>query len=289
MKKKEAQALVQRIAFPDEGYRIISEKRKFCQNDRAFHEEIEIKYYLCGNSAVMIDGDVFVATEGDITVVNPFELHSNVNIEDYNGEYILLMIGLDFLKEFAPGGLDLRHLLISKGKKIDRFIREDKRLSTIMLRIDEELSEKKENYKLIVYSLVTELFALLLREHTDKESRNTELSRSGKTAELIAPALSAIYENYSKQMSLDELASLCNISKYHFSRIFKEEMKMTVVKYLTEYRIALAEVMLKEGEKSVDQIARECGFSDISYFYRCFKRIKGISPKKARENSNIVQ
>jgi len=282
MKRSEEKLAAQRIVFPEADYKIICERRRFCENDRAFHEEIEIKYYLSGSSALMIDGEVLIASKGALTVVNPFELHSNLNFSGYEGEYILLMVGLDFLKEFSPGGLDLRQMLISKGKRLTHYINEDKRLATIMIRIAEELSEEKDNYRLVVYSLITELFVLLFREYTRKELSAEELPASGKAAGLIAPALSAIFENYSKQMSLDELASLCNISKYHFSRVFKEEMKMTVVEYITSYRISLADVMLKDGDKSIEEIARECGFSDISYFYRCYKRLKGTSPKRAR-------
>ena len=282
MKKDNERLSAQRIEFADDNFRIFSEKREFCKNDRAFHEELEIKYYLSGNSAVMIDGEVFVTSPGSITVVNPFEIHANANIGDYAGEYILLMVGLDFLKEFAPGGLDLRHYFITKGRKITHFIRDDRCLSMIMQRICDELRGEKENYRLVVYSLVTELFALLLRDHTDKDGSREEIPGAGKAAELIAPALSAIFENYSRPMSLDELAALCSISKYHFCRLFKEEMKMTVVQYLTDYRISLAEVLLRESDKSVDSIALECGFSDISYFYRCYRRIKGTSPKRAR-------
>ena len=282
MKKAEDLLAAQRITFPEADYKIVCEKRKFCENDRAFHEEIEIKYYLGGSSALMIDGEVLVTAPGAISVVNPFEVHSNLNIDGYKGEYVLLMVGVDFLKEFAPGGLDLRQTLISKGKRITHYIAEDERLAAIMMRVNEELGQRRENYRLAVYSLITELFVLLLRDYVKREISTDDLPSAGKAAETIAPALTAIFENYSRQTSLEELASLCNISKYHFSRIFKEEMKMTVVEYITSYRISLADVMLKNSDKSIEQIAGDCGFSDISYFYRCYKRLKGTSPKRAR-------
>ena len=280
--KKDATATVQKIEFPDEGFKIYVDRREFCQNDKAFHEELEIKYYLSGSSAVMIDGEIFIASRGNLTVVNPFELHSNVNIGDYSGEYILLMMDLDFLKGQAPFGLDLRQTLVSGGRRINHFINKDKRLSTIMERIHEEISLKRENYRLAVYSLVTELFVLFLRDHAGTEGLRESSPRGGRRADLIAPALSAIFENYSSPTSVDELATLCNLSKYHFCRVFKEEMKMTVVQYVTAYRISLAETMLKESDKAIDVIAEECGFSDISYFYRCYKRLRGVSPKKTR-------
>ena len=77
MKRKDAPMEAQRIQFPSEDYRIICMKSRFRQNDRAFHEELEIKYYVNGNSAVMIGGEVFVVNSGNLTVVNPFEIHSN--------------------------------------------------------------------------------------------------------------------------------------------------------------------------------------------------------------------
>ncbi len=280
--KREAYVSAQEIRFPDERFRVSAERRKFCKNDKAFHEAIEIKCYLSGNSAVMIDGDVFVASQGNLTVVNPFELHANANIGDYSGEYILLMVDLDFLKGQGVGGLDLRQAFISRGRRINHFIGADERLLRIMERICEELAEQKEDYRIAVRSLVCELFIILFRDHSDKVALRENFTGDGRGANLIAPALSAIFERHGEQISIDELAAICNVSKYHFCRVFKQEMKMTVVQYITAYRISLADVMLKESEKSIDGIAEECGFSDISYFYRCYKRLRGTSPKKAR-------
>ena len=45
----------------------------------------------------------------------------------------------------------------------------------------------------------------------------------------------------------------------------------------------LAEAMLKSTNKSINEIAWECGFEDESYFYRCYKKIKGIPPKQVRK------
>lgn len=278
----DASVSAQEIRFPDEKFRISAERRMFCKNDKAFHEAIEIKYYLSGSSAVMIDGDVFVASRGNLTVVNPFELHANANIGDYSGEYILLMVDLDFFKGQGTVGLDLRQALIFQGMRINHFINNDARVSRIVERISEELSEQKENYRLVVRSLVAELFILLLRDHSDKTALRGKFTGDGRGANLIAPALSAIFEHHGEQISIDELAAACNVSKYHFCRVFKQEMKMTVVQYITAYRISLADVMLKDSDKSIDAIAEECGFSDISYFYRCYKRLRGTSPKKAR-------
>ena len=187
---------------------------------------------------------------------------------------------IDFPLETNPSGLDLRHLLIAKGQKFNNHIKNDKRLATIILRVFEELEAKKAHYKLVVSSLMNEFFALMLREHVNHERSRSD-AQCG-SADIIAPALSKIFKDYSKKLTVDELARMCRISKYHFCRIFKKEMSATVIQYITSYRISLAEAMLKSTDKTIDEIASSCGFNDVSYFYRAYKSTTGVSPKQTR-------
>ena len=60
-------------------------------------------------------------------------------------------------------------------------------------------------------------------------------------------------------------------------------MGMTVTQYIINYRISLADSMLKDENQSIKNIAETCGFGDISYFYQCYKRIKGTTPNNARK------
>ena len=62
---------------------------------------------------------------------------------------------------------------------------------------------------------------------------------------------------------------------------------MTVVQYLIKYRIDMADAMLSGTGKGIHEVVTLCGFNDESYFYRCFKRIKGRSPKR-REGKNEI-
>jgi AraC-like DNA-binding protein len=57
-------------------------------------------------------------------------------------------------------------------------------------------------------------------------------------------------------------------------------MGMTVVQYIVRYRLDMADFMLQAMNKNVADIATACGFEDESYFYRCYKKHKGVSPKK---------
>lgn len=282
MKKTETMHM-QKIRFSTDDFKIIAQERIPVEEEVSFHEEIEIKYFYEGACAVMIDSEIILTQPGDITIVNPYQIHSNVNIDKYKGKYCVLIIGLDFLSEFTQEGLDLRGILIGAGSKIRNHIQNDKRLQTIVLRIMEEMRERAENYRLIVRNLMCEFLALLLRNYLCEDEANVVGTTEKKHMELISPALSKIHTEYDKKLSIEFLSNLCSVSKYHFCRIFKDVMNVTVVQYIMAYRVNLAEAMLKSTNKSINEIAWECGFEDESYFYRCYKKIKGIPPKQVRK------
>ena len=284
MKKSQDELLVQKTRFLDEHFKIVARDQSPAKTERALHEEIEIKYFYEGNSALMINSEVFIAKPGDIAIVNPYEIHSTVNIDQYSGRYYLIMVGLDFLNEVNQAALDLRYKFIGKSKKIQNFIQGDPRLQAIILRVVEELGKQEENYRLAVQNLMSEFFVLLFRNYENKGNKQRFESENVKHVEVIAPALSKMHTDYAEKFTLEELAELCNVSKYHFCRIFKRAMNVTPVQYLTEYRVDLAEAMLKDTKKSVSDVAWQCGFDDESYFSRCYKKIKGAPPKNVRKD-----
>lgn len=282
-RKRVEDAVTQKIVFADEDFKIYVQDHLSEHVDKAFHEEIEIKYYYEGESAVSIGSEVILAKAGDITIANPYEAHSSLSISENGGRYRLIIVDLDFLTAANRDSIDLRRILISEEKRFYNHIR-DERLGAILRRIGEEMNAKAEYYKTVVQSLANEFFALLLREYTRQSSASVNTSASMKRMKIIAPALSYIHLHYAKRFSVEELAGACSISKYHFCRLFKEIIGLTPVQYITRYRIDVAEIMLKMGTGSITEIAWQCGFEDESYFYRCYKKLKGIAPGKSRKS-----
>jgi len=280
--------LAQKIHFSDEIFKISVCSAKTPQyGERAFHEEIEIKYFYDGNAAVMIDSEIYIAEKGDIAFVNPYEIHSVVNPEYYNGRYCLITVDLGFFNDMNQAALDLRYMFLGKGQKIQNLIHADSRLQTIVLRIEEEMCNQSENYRLVVQNLMSEFFVLLFRKYIKEETVKTLGTEKVKYIELLAPAISKIHTDYARKLTLEELADLCNVSKYYFCRVFKRTMGVTPIQYMSEFRINLAEQMLKDLKNSIAEIAWRCGFDDVSYFSRCYKRLKGCSPQSVRKKENI--
>lgn len=92
-----------------------------------------------------------------------------------------------------------------------------------------------------------------------------------------------IRKNYTKRITVEDMANMINISPAAFSRFFKAHTGSTFVDYIADIRIGLVTRLLAESSKSVSEICYDCGFNNISNFNRIFKAKKGCSPKEFRE------
>lgn len=99
----------------------------------------------------------------------------------------------------------------------------------------------------------------------------------------IKIAQNYIDENYSKQITLESTADYVHLSTYYFSHLFKKEMGMTFIEYLTKKRIEKARQLLLTKDMSILNIAREVGYWDANYFGKVFKSIVGVTPSQCRK------
>ncbi len=102
--------------------------------------------------------------------------------------------------------------------------------------------------------------------------------------EKIMPAIDYIQQNYFKEIKCEELAQMCNMSYSYLKRLFAEVYGVSPQKYILSLKINSACGMLETEMFSVSQVAEQCGFSDITYFSRMFKKYVGVSPRAYGSN-----
>lgn len=248
---------------------------------KVYHEDIEIKCFYEGSSTLCIGTENIVVEAGDVVVINPYEFHSTVSNSEHKGKYHIIMIGLDFFAG-ENGFMDLRYLFIDRRTRIINHIRGNERIVSLVKNLTFEISEKKEHYENAVRGIVLELFSLLLRDYRDTKILDYPDSKTVRHYRTVYPAIHMIRADCTAEYSVEELATACNVSKYHFCRIFKEVTGLSAVDYRNEYRLQTAEVLLKTTDRTVAEISLSCGFDDPAYFSRCYKNKYGISPIKSR-------
>ncbi len=250
------------------------------ERSSAIHEAVEIKLFYEGSSRLVIDnGETFRAECGDVILVNPYEFHTTLDCSEENdGKYHLIMIGLDFFDGLGERGLDLKELFFAKQIRFKNLFKKDVRLAGLLNEIVTEWESRGEAYKLAIFGLVSELFAYLLREGVDP-SRTSADKPVVKYYRVIEPALSVIRDSYSRKITVDELAALCYVSKYHFCRIFKLCTGLTPIQYLNKHRLKIAEELLLLQSMRISDVAIAAGFESVSYFCKIYKKHFGVSPK----------
>jgi AraC-like DNA-binding protein len=90
-----------------------------------------------------------------------------------------------------------------------------------------------------------------------------------------------VEENFSKDIEIQDVADICNLTVPAFCNYFKKNLNQTFTDFVNEYRINQACKMLLAGQEIVD-ICFRSGFNNISYFGRVFRQIKSSSPSEFR-------
>lgn len=116
--------------------------------------------------------------------------------------------------------------------------------------------------------------------------RNIVSKREEQTSGLIFQAKQYIEENYNKDISLDDVSRIVDISPYYFSKLFKEETGENFIDYLTNLRIEKAKDLLMHSGMNIKNICVDTGYSDPNYFSRIFKKQVGVTPTEYRELYN---
>jgi len=103
--------------------------------------------------------------------------------------------------------------------------------------------------------------------------------RTSKEQYIIDTVCAYMEKNYSKKITLENLANLVNLNPTYLGYVFKTCMRMTPIEYLNQLKICTASKLLQEG-CSISEAAFITGFNDPFYFSKVFKKIKGISPRE---------
>ena len=88
-----------------------------------------------------------------------------------------------------------------------------------------------------------------------------------------------IDEHLEEDLSLDQLASIFFLSKYHIAHTFKEQSGLSVHQYIMKKRLQLSKESILGGAR-ISEVYLSCGFKDYSSFYRMYKNRFGVSPKQ---------
>lgn len=301
---------------------IPSEYRELLPENMLFHAHrfMEITRVLKGRALYIVDKKICYLHPGEIIIFNSFVPHAwffldeDMEITDYSFSNVLLnepsgSVPLPLLPEPSTQKLCL-NIWHTKptGDKIplitssNGFVMKEDFLMTLINSsfrfahikidtpmhdiftgllndIDTESREKRFAYEYIIHSKLMEFVAQLFRLHSD----NSHLTSTQKKPEMLMSALEYMYENLHQDLHLETVAKHCFLTPQYFSAYFKKYTGLNFSKYLSELRLERALNELIQTDKSILEIAFQCGFNSKTSFYRAWYSKHQISPSQIRK------
>ncbi len=95
--------------------------------------------------------------------------------------------------------------------------------------------------------------------------------------------LNYIHEHLTEKIAVDVLSRKAYLSRNLFFRWFKEQFGITPLEYINKERLKLAKQLLADRRNNINTVSLECGFTDVNYFIRLFKKSEGITPGSYQE------
>ncbi len=161
---------------------------------------------------------------------------------------------------------------------------QDPQLALLLTEMEREKSTGWANGSLYADTLSLSLSTALLSKYGQSSAHITPL-KGGLSSASLRRVLSYIEANLHRDLRLQELASIADLSIFHFARSFRESTSGTPHQYITQRRLQIARALLHKPQWTVQQIASAIGFTDAGQFAKLFKRNTGVTPTEWRQAS----
>ncbi len=232
------------------------------------HDFWEMVYVKSGSVGIVAGDNIFRLTSGQLILHPPMEFHRIWSVGDELPEVTVISFGAEW------NGLPEKYVF-SLNESEKKLVSEAMELIRQSFLINKRsvlipVPEKSADAQLAA-SRLEELF--LYAAASDVESNPEREIFSSKYAEIIR----VLSENTDKEMTIDEIAQLCNMSPSSLKKVFSRYSGMGVKRYFNEMKIRLAAQYLADG-LSVKETAALLGFADQNYFSAFFKNMTGQSP-----------
>lgn len=251
------------------------------ERDFHFHDFDKVVILISGSVNYMVEGTDYSLRPWDILLVRHHMIHKAVIDMSVPYERIIIYLAPTVAERFAADGV-LTDCFAAAEKRRFCLIRPDEEqlpeLEECLIQLEKSTDDTDVGADILRETLLTQLMVRLNRIMQRDTGEDIEaVTYSDK----ISPVLSYINENLTGRLTVDELAAMSYLSRYHFMRLFKAQTGCTVYNYIRQKRLVLAARLIREG-MSAQNAAAECGFSDYSAFHKAFTATFGVSPGKMK-------
>ncbi len=238
-----------------------------------YHEFCKLLLLVSGTGGYSVEGQRYALQPGDIVLVGSRAVHRPEFSPDAPYERIIIYIDPDFLRQRSTEDCDLAAVFSGKGGHILRCAR-PQRLLAMASALEQELSGAEYGHVILSEAALLRLLVEIGREQSKEEHQPEPLSpKDGRITKLM----DYIRQHIAEDLSVDQLAEQCYLSKYHLMRLFRAETGQSIYHYLTQQRLMQARELITGGMRTTEAAFR-CGFATYSSFTRAYSKQFGATP-----------
>ena len=251
-----------------------------------WHPEIELTWIMSGEMEYQINDTIYKLSAGDGIFGNSNSLHTGRRINGQQCTYLSITFHPRFLYGYENSILQTKYVgfITSNESWASLALKQDvewqKEIMDVIKEIYELSKTPTDDFELSVHRKLMSIWhRLYLHFSVQPDKGNKSLLHIQRLREL----LTFIHENYTMEISLDDIAEAASLSKSECCRFFKKHMDMTIFDYILYYKIQKSLPMLSE-DQSITDTALSVGFSSASYYTQIFKRYMKCTPLQYKKS-----
>jgi AraC-like DNA-binding protein len=249
-----------------------------------YHPELELHYIIKGEGVRFIGNNIDNFSPGEVVLLGQNLPHTWRCKDEYhqnNPDYAIEVIVIHFLPDCLG-----KHLLnLPEAYLLPQLFEKAKSGMNIRGEAREKISKLMQQVldatnldRIIIFLSILKTLAETEEYNTIVSGQNAFYQSNESDTIRLNKVCNYTLSNYKKDITLEEIASIANLSVTSFCRYFKLMTKKTYYDFLIEIRISHACRALVEDKLPTEVICFECGFNNVSNFYRHFKKVTGTTP-----------
>lgn len=267
-------------------YRLLSQytnRKAICH----WHEDIELIYILDGEMYYDVNGTKILLTKGQCIVVNSHHLHYGYAHRNRECKFICVLFHPDLLKaNLYTYQKYVEPIITAPSIPYWYFEQTTSWYDTVLEPLISLCCTKKTSDTSFgnVYKTMGLFYHLwdILFEHTTPEDYANPMSED-PNLQLQKSMISFVYDHYSENIELKDIAAAGNISTSKCCKLFQKYHQESPISFLNSYRMEISRGLLRNTSYSVTQIALSCGYNHLSYYSKMFLKRYGCTPNEYRK------
>lgn len=262
--------------FPIEFYHVTQDHPRY-NMDLHWHTQCEIIRVLEGEFSLILDDEKILSKAGDILFIHDGVVHGGTPL---NCVYECIVFDMNLLLKKNITCTKLLSDIINHNKIINTVISgHNDHIDIWCNYLFEAINSKEPGFELIVQGSLYNLLGMILRSGLYK-TKSTSTKRTSTSLQELKTVLTLLEEKFSEPLTLEDLSKSVGMTPKYFCRFFHQMTNKTPIEYLNYYRIDVACELMLTKDICITDVALDCGFNDVSYFIKTFKKYKGITPKQ---------